>query len=266
MKRILLALSIAACLSACSGNKNEQKEVETQEEKAEWVSLFNGKDLDGWTIKITQYPVGENFGNTFSIEDGLLKVRYDDYGDHFDGRFGHIYTNKTYSNYKLRVEYRFVGEQAKGAPEWAYRNSGVLFHAQAPEAVLLDQDFPVSIEAQFLGGNGTDERTTGNVCTPGTEIHINDQLYTDHCYSSNSKTYHGDQWVTFEMVVYGDSLVHHIMEGDTILTYTKLAIGGGSVNPNPSLPAGPLKEGRITLQSEGHPVDFRKVEIMELSK
>ncbi|MDR1339467.1 MAG: DUF1080 domain-containing protein [Prevotellaceae bacterium] len=248
----LIALSLFACKQPAS-------------QKEEWIQLFNGKDLEGWTVKIRAYPAGENFGNTFYVEDSILKVGYSAYGDDFAGRFGHLYTNSSYSHYKLRVEYRFTGEQAKGGPGWAYRNSGAMLHAQAPETVALEQDFPVSIEAQMLGGNGINERKTGNVCTPGTEVHINGKLYKGHCYESTSKTYHGDRWVTLEMIVLGDSIVHHVMEGDTIMTYTKLTVGGGSVNPKPNIPDGPLAEGRIALQSESHPVEFRKVELLDLS-
>jgi len=257
MKTTITALLFVLCFSACKDKQNKAEE---------WVSLFNGKDLAGWTVKITGYPAGENFGNTFRVEDGLLKVRYDAY-EEFNDRFGHIFfTDKKYSHYKLRVEYRFVGEQVNGGPGWAYRNSGAMLHSQSPESMHIDQNFPVSIEAQMLGGNGVDERTTGNVCTPGTDIYIDGQPYPDHCYSSNSKTYHGDQWVTLEMIVYGDSLVHHVMEGDTILTYTHLTVGGGNVNPEPEIPLGKLSEGYISVQSESHPIDFRKIEVLDLSK
>jgi hypothetical protein len=254
MKKIFIVITlIVSCLSACN---------RPAVQKEEWIQLFNGKDLTGWTVKITGYPAGENFGNTFYVEDSILKVKYDAYGDEFAGRFGHLYTNQSFSHYKLRVEYRFVGEQAKGGPGWAYRNSGAMLHAQAPETLALEQDFPVSVEAQMLGGDGTNERKTGNVCTPGTEVHINGELYKGHCCESTSKTYHGDQWVTLEMIVRGDSIVHHVMEGDTVMTYTRLTVGGGSVNPKQNIPDGPLTEGRIALQSESHPVEFRKVELL----
>jgi hypothetical protein len=258
MKNILVIITlIVIVLSACNRPVTQ---------KEEWIQLFNGKDLTGWTVKITGYPAGVNFGNTFYVEDSILKVKYDEYGDDFAGRFGHIYTDKVFSHYKLRVQYRFVGEQAKGGPGWAYRNSGAMLHAQAPETMALDQDFPVSIEAQMLGGDGTAERKTANVCTPGTEVHINGELYKGHCYESTSKTYHGDQWVTIEIVVRGDSIVNHIMDSDTVMTYTKLTVGGGSVNPKPDIPDGPLAEGRIALQAESHPVEFRKVELLDLSQ
>jgi Domain of Unknown Function (DUF1080). len=256
MKAILtLIVSILFFLSACTGKSVKQEE---------WVSLFNGKNLNGWTVKIKGYPVGENFGNTFLVEDGLLKVRYDAY-DEYKDRFGHIFTKESFSSYKLRVEYRFVGDQAKKSPGWAYRNNGVMFHSQSAESMHLDQDFPVSIEAQLLGGDGKSERPTGSVCTPGTEIDIAGMHYTDHCCQAQSKTFNGDQWVNFELVVYKDSLVHHIVEGDTVMTYTNLVIGGGNVSPKPNIPFGPLKKGHIALQSESHPTDFRKIEIMKIA-
>lgn len=255
MKNLLGIIALLIGFTACQENGKEEK----------WIQLFNGKDLEGWTVKINGYAAGDNFGNTFRVENGAMVVRYDAY-DEFKDRFGHIFTNKSYSHYKLRVEYRFVGDQLAGGPGWAYRNSGAMLHAQAPELMVLDQDFPVSVEAQFLGGNGTDERTTGNVCTPGTDVYINGTPYAHHCASSTSKTYAGDQWVTIEMLVRGDSIVHHIIDGDTVMTYTKLTADGIGINPAIDYKdAGPLKAGRIALQSESHPVEFRKVELLDLT-
>ncbi len=264
MKNLLLVLLAIACLSGCKNTKKEEIATNPQEEN--WIQLFNGKDLEGWTVKIRGHEAGENFGNTFRVEDGVLKVVYDStYNGTFNERFGHIYTNKEYSHYKLRVEYRFVGEQLPDGPGWAYRNSGAMLHAQAPETLHLDQDFPASIEAQFLGGNGTDERPTGNICTPGTDVFIGGVPYSQHCATSTSKTYHGDQWVTIEMIMLGDSIGHHIVNGDTVMTYTKMTVDGKGLNPEANVIAGPLKSGRIALQSESHPVEFRKVELLDLS-
>lgn len=261
--RTLLFLGAACfCLTACQPKANKTETVENEE----WVSLLNGENLNDWTVKITGYPAGENFGNTFRMEDGMMKVRYDGY-DSFNERYGHIFYNKKkFSHYKLRVEYRFVGEQVNEGPGWAYRNSGAMLHCQSPESMHLDQDFPVSIEAQFLGGDGTGDRPTGSVCTPGTEVSLEGEPYKGHCASSTSHTFDGDQWVTIEMIVLGDSIAHHVVAGDTIMTYTNIAVGGGNVSPKPNIPDGPLKEGYISLQSESHPVDFRKVEILDLSK
>ncbi|GHU87631.1 hypothetical protein FACS1894155_00970 [Bacteroidia bacterium] len=264
MKNLLLFLSAIICLSTCKNTKKEEINTTSQEEN--WIQLFNGKNLDGWIVKIRGHEAGENFGNTFRVEDGILKVNYDAYNDTFNNRFGHIFTEKDYSHYKLRVEYRFVGNQLSDGPGWAYRNSGAMLHAQAPETMHPDQDFPASIEAQFLGGNGTNERPTGNVCTPGTDIYIGGVPYGQHCASSSSKTYHGDQWVTIEMVILGDSIGHHIVNRDTVMTYTRMTVNGKGLNPEANVIPGLLKSGRIALQSESHPVEFRKVEILEMNK
>lgn len=235
-------------------------------DQGQWVSLFNGKDLTGWYIKIKGSELNVNYKNTFRVEDGLLKVRYDEY-DKFNGEYGHIFYNKPFSHYKLRIEYRFVGDQAKGGQSWAYRNSGVMLHSQSAASMLIDQDFPVSIEAQFLGGDGSAERPTLNVCTPGTNIVMNDKLITQHCTESSSKTYNGDVWVTAELIVMADSIIHHIVNGDTVLTYSKPQIGGDGIPDGFPISEGTLlKSGYICLQAESHPVEFRKIEILELDK
>ena len=254
MKKLILLLPIF--LLACKTNKNV-KETEN------WIPLFNGKDLNDWIIKINHHDLNENYKNTFIVRDSLLAVNYSEY-DSIQDEFGHIYYKTPFSNYKLRVEYRFVGEQVKNGPGWAWRNNGVMFHCQDPATILKDQPFPISIEAQLLGGGEEGERPTGNVCTPGTNIEMNGELITQHCINSNSKTYRGDQWINFELVVYGDSIVHHIVEGDTVLTYYKPQIGGDLPEGFP-LPEGfALTEGYIALQAESHPTEFRKIELLEL--
>jgi hypothetical protein len=231
-----------------------------------WISLFNGKDLTGWKVKIRDHALGDNFGNTFSVSDGVMKVKYDGYQS-FNEQFGHIYYKEKFSSYLLSVEYRFVGDQAKGGPDWAIRNSGAMIHCQAPETIGLNQDFPISIEVQFLGGNGKDERHTANLCTPGTHVVYNGKLFTDHCINSTSKTFHGDQWVHVDVLVLGSSTIKHIVNGDTVLTYEKPQIGGGVVSgydPKVKVDGKLLTEGYISLQSESHPIEFRKVELFDL--
>lgn len=240
-----------------------QAKAPAQEEK--WIQLFNGKDLQGWKAKIKGHDLGDNFANTFRVEDGLLKVRYDGYGQ-FDNRFGHLFYETMYSHYILRVEYRFVDEQLAGGPGWALRNSGLMLHGQSPDSMAKDQDFPVSIEVQLLGGDGTHERSTANVCTPGTHIEMKGVLEKQHCINSGSKTYHGDQWVTLEVEVRGSDLVKHIMEGQTVLEYVHPQLDESDPNAR-KLKNGDkvlLDRGSISLQSESHPVDFRKVELMIL--
>lgn len=233
----------------------------------DWKTLFNGKDLKDWNVKISKHDLNDNFANTFRVEDGLMKVRYDGY-DQFDKQYGHIFYKKPYSYYLLQVEYRFVGEQANGGEGWATRNSGAMLHCQDPKTMLKDQDFPISIEAQFLGGNGKDPRSTCNLCTPGTNVVMDGELVTRHCINSTSQTYHGDQWVTANFIVMGDGQVHHMVGTDTVISYSQPQIGGGNVSPvDPDVKQdGKLLEGGyISLQSESHPIDFRTVRIIDLS-
>jgi enterochelin esterase family protein len=235
----------------------------------EWIPLFNGKDLSGWTPKIAKHALGENFGNTFRVEDGLLKVRYDKYQS-FDGQFGHLFWKTPYSYYKLAVEYRFVGDQAPGNPgAWAFRNSGAMLHSPDPRTMPRDQTFPISIEAQFLGGKGDGtSRPTVNMCSPGTEVVFKGTIYPEHCLNSDSKTFDGDQWVRAEIVVHGSGTIAHYANGEKVLEYSMPQYGGAQVDhfDTTTKPDGRLIEGGyISLQSESHPIDFRKVELLDLA-
>jgi hypothetical protein len=257
-KAALAAAFTLAAFPALAQNKASEKE---------WIQLFNGKDLDGWIPKITGYETGVNFANTFRVENGVLKTAYDGY-DEFRNRFGHLFYKDKFSHYVIAVEYRFTGEQSKNGPSWALRNSGIMLHCQDPKTMGKDQDFPISIEAQLLGGNGKDPRPTLNVCTPGTNIVINGELVTRHCTNSTSKTYHGEQWVRAEVTVLGDSVIRHKIDGEVVLGYEMPQIGGGNVTgfiPSAKPDGKLLTEGWISLQSESHPVEFRKVELLNLA-
>jgi hypothetical protein len=231
----------------------------------DWIQLFNGKDLDGWKPKIKGYELGENFGDTFRVQDGVLKVSYDKYS-RFDNKFGHLFYKTPFSHYRLRIEYRFVGNQCPGGPSWAFKNSGVMIHGQPPETMRKDQDFPVSIEVQFLGGNGSEKRPTANVCTPGTNIVMKEKLITQHCNNSSSKTYAGDEWVTVEVEAHGNGLIKHSVDGETVIEYEKAQLDERDPDGRTLIKNGDkmLTGGTISLQSESHPIEFRKVEIMVL--
>ncbi|WEA01149.1 3-keto-disaccharide hydrolase [Mucilaginibacter sp. SJ] len=229
--------------------------------KVKWEQLFNGKDLTDWTVKIRKHQLNENFGNTFRVVDHKIQVNYDQY-EKFDDQFGHLFYKKPFSYYLIGVEYRFTGNQVKGGPAWAFRNSGIMIHGQDPKTMKVDQDFPISIEVQLLGGNGKDKRPTANVCTPGTQYVLNNSVVKSHCLDSKSETFHGDQWVRVEALVLGDSLVVHYVNGEEVLRYQR-----PQLDPVGSAEEGALlKSGTISLQSESHPVEFRKVEIVNLEK
>jgi len=252
---VCVILATAACAVAQDSPSAEQ-----------WIPLFNGKDLEGWTPKIAGHELGDNCGDTFRVKDGVLKVCYDQY-DKFDGKFGHLFYRESFSNYRLRVEYRFTGEQIEGGPSWAFRNSGIMIHGQSPESMGKAQAFPVCIEVQLLGGRGSGKRTTGNLCTPGTHVVMEGKLVTRHCIDSSSKTYDGDQWVSAEVEVRGNT-IKHIVEGETVLEYSDPQLDEKDPEAKKLLAAGQgkiLTGGSISLQSESHPVEFRKVELLKLA-
>lgn len=256
MRTILFALILA--LPALAQNTRDTKE---------WIQLFNGKNLDGWVPKLAGHPLGENYLDTFRIENGVLKVNYDRYPA-FENRFGHLFYKQKFSHYVVAAEYRFVGEQTAGAPSWALRNNGLMLHSQAPETMGLNQDFPISIEVQLLGGAPTGERSTANVCTPGTEIYRNGAMVRGHCTNSTSATYRGDQWVRVEVEVRGSEHIQHTVEGQTVLEYDLPQIGGTGVNnfdPAVKKDGTLLSEGYIAIQGESHPTEFRKIELLNLS-
>jgi hypothetical protein len=262
MPKVLIVIAMLAVLGLPAGSDAAANDEE-------WLQLFNGRDLSGWIPKLTKHALGDNYANTFRVADGLLKVSYDGYSS-FDARFGHLFYEQPFSYYRLVIEYRFVGEQApRGPGRWALRNSGVMLHSQPPRTMALMQDFPISIEVQFLGGLGDGTaRPTLNVCTPGTEVVYRGTLLPTHCLNSTAPTFDGDQWVRAEVLALGSGSITHFINGASVLEYSLSQYGGGAVsNFDPQAkPDGALIEGGyLALQSESHPIEFRKVALLNLA-
>lgn len=256
--RIAAVLSLPALLFACAAAEDSTR--------AEWISLFDGKSLDGWTPKIRGLAAGEDPLGTFAVADGAIRVAYGGY-ESFDGRFGHLFHDMPWSRYRLLIEYRFVGEQCPGGPGWAWRNSGVMVHGQSVASMAVEQDFPVSIEVQFLGGDGTNARTTANLCTPGTHVEMGGKLWTQHCTDSSSPTFHGDQWVVAEVEVLGGEAIRHFVNGVLVMEYQRPQLDPGDRDAQRLIAAGApslIERGSISLQAESHPIEFRRVEVLPL--
>jgi len=253
---VLIMLMVAVF---CSGGPAEKP-------SEEWISLFNGHDLSGWTPKFAGFEAGVNYKDTFRVEDGVLKVSYENY-ERFEGEFGHLFYDQSFSHYRLRIEYRFTGEQMQGGPSWGFRNSGVMLHGQTPQSMKIDQRFPVSIEVQFLGGSGEGERPTANLCTPGTHVEMDGELVTQHCTNSSSATFHGDLWVTVEVEVQGNEVIRHYVNGEQVLEYQKPQLDSSDADAGRLIEAGAevmLNSGTISVQAESHPLEFRRIELLPL--
>jgi Domain of Unknown Function (DUF1080) len=235
-----------------------------------WVSLFNGKNLAGWTIKVAKHPLGENPHDTFLVEDGILKVSYDGYSK-FDQQYGHLFTNIAYSHYILRLEYRFTGKMMPDAPNYVNLNSGVMIHAQSPQSMRFDQGFPSSLEMQFLADEGKGARSTANLCTPGTHVEMGGKLITQHIVKSSAPTFAAETWVKAEVEVRGNEEIIHRINGVEVLRYQRPQLDPKNDNAPATdlLEAGShlmLSYGHIALQAEGQPVWFRKIELKSLEK
>jgi hypothetical protein len=266
--REVLAVVVLLTAASCAWAGRRASAEPTDPDRKDWIELFNGKNLDGWTAKIAKHEVGDNYANTFRVVDGVIQARYDGYGGNYNAQFGHLYYERPFSYYLVSMETRFSGELYPGAPSYTLRNSGLMIHSQDPRTMPRDQNFPISIEVQTLGGLSDGKpRTTGNMCSPGTAVTYQGKFDPRHCINSTSKTYDGDQWVKVEALVLGDSIIRHIINGDTVLTYTKPVYALGVVSgfdPAQMHDGQPLKSGFVALQSEGHNVDFRNVRLLNL--
>ena len=234
-----------------------------------WQSLFDGKTLNGWTPKIRGFPLGENYRDTFRVKDGAIAVSYDKY-DQFGERFGHLFYEKPLTGaYKLRFEYRFSSSHPADTPAWAIANSGVMIFGQDPRTMAVDDSFPVSVEAQLLGPAPGQERYNGNMCSPGTHVVIDSKLEKTHCINSKYPADPNDRWITFEVDVSADGVVTQKVNGVTTIVYSDVQLDpeGKMANSKPLIAAAVgkvmLEGGTISLQSEGNPIEFRKIEVLQ---
>lgn len=253
--------AIAAGVASCSSMPQSGEH---------WRSLFDGKTLAGWTPKIRGFPLGENYRDTFRVKDGAIIVSYDKY-EQFGERFGHLFYQTAFKAYRLRFEYRFSTTHPADTPAWAIANSGVMIYGQDPKTMAVEDSFPVSVEAQILGPAPGQERFNGNMCSPGTNVVMNGKLETTHCINSKYVADPNGQWIQFEVEVSREGVVTQKVNGVTTIVYSDAQLDpeGKMANSKPLIAAagGKLKldGGTISLQSEGNPIEFRKIEILELN-
>ncbi|RKR07012.1 uncharacterized protein DUF1080 [Maribacter vaceletii] len=255
MKSFLYLVLIIALTSSCKQKKDNK-----------WIPIFNGNNLEGWSPKFTGQEYGDNYLNTFRVEDGKLIVSYDDY-DNFDNKFGHLFYKEKLSKYRLRLEYRFLTGLVSGAPSWAFKNSGIKYHTPHPSELPLNQTFLTAVEAQILGGDGETERFTGNACTAGTHIEMNDSLITEHCSISSYPAISDTRWVKMEIEVHGSEKIIHKINGKVVIEYSKPQYDDTDAFARELLEKGRpriISEGYIALQGEGNPIEFRNIELLKL--
>jgi len=263
-RQVAAGLLLSLCMGAAASAEGMKAGL--------WRPLFDGKTLNGWTAKIAKRPAGENYRQTFVADHGVIRVSYANY-DKLDGQFGHLFYKTPFKAYRLRLTYRFLTEGGlPDTPAWARSNSGVMFHSQSPESMTVDQPFPVSVEFQLLGKDGDAPRPTGAVCTPGTTITIDGAKVKEHCTpSANAPTIPNGTWTKLELEVRPDGEVFEKIDGVVVHHYADVTldpddtVAGGAKPYILARGAQRVTEGYIALQSEGHPIEFKDIEIQELA-
>lgn len=259
MKRSITVSIIAVTLAGASADAKPDNE--------DWHSIFNGRDLSGWTPKIVGRKAGDNFADTFIVKDGAIRVSYTNY-DQFKNRFGHLFYTTPLRYFRLRLKYRFLGPPLSDTPDWAISNSGIMFDAQSAESTALDQPFPVSIEFQLLGRKGPEPRATANACTPGTTVYFKGARAEEHCIYSTAPTIADGQWVNLELDVLPNGEIIHRINGKVVLRYDRAELDPKDPAAQKMIAARggwtSLSEGYISLQSEGHPIEFKDIEVKNL--
>jgi hypothetical protein len=238
---------------------------------SDWVAMFNGKDLKDWEMHFTGHPLDSNYNNTFRVDSGYLLVDYSQYKGNWAAAYGtpwgHLgYKQRSFSYYLLRAEYQAWGKQVAGGPSWAVENNGLMLHSQKVSTMGVNQDYPISIESQLLGGgNGT---STMNVCTPGSAIHLQPTGAVDAAHCLNAKAINKKvEWMKVSALVLGDSIIRNYVRDTLVFTYYHPVQMAGAVigNTVPIKDNTPMVDGYITIQAESAPYRFKKIEILDLA-
>ena len=253
--RSLIAVAASLVLVSCAS-------VSTGSEPR-FHKIFDGKTLNGWEIKVTHHPLGANPHGMWTAKDGVMKINFDGF-EQFKGEYAHVFYKKPLKNYILRLDYRFAGKQAPGGPGWATRNSGVMLFAQPPETMTLDQNYPISLENQLLGGLGKGPRTTLSVCMVEITVKVDGKPLTAHCNpnaGATSQTFDGDQWVKLRVEVV-NGVVKSYVNDQLGNTFTEPTVD----KPHPWLKSqdATAQPSYFALQGESDQVEFRNIELAEL--
>ena len=226
---------------------------------SDWVSLFNGRNLDGWYTYLPSKGRNNDPQGVFKVENGMLHILdIPDRGQRQE--FGYLATTRSYGDYHLRFEYRWG--RKKFAPRAdAKRDSGVVYHVQGRDRV-----WPKSVEYQILEGNTGDFWLIGGttLTTTVASPRADPKQYREGgaSYTTRPRSYvrvERDRrrdsltgWNTGEIIVRGDETIH-IVNGEVVNRGSNIRSGGK-----------PLTEGRILFQAEGAEVYYRNIELKPL--
>ncbi|HPC63886.1 MAG TPA: DUF1080 domain-containing protein [Anaerohalosphaeraceae bacterium] len=181
--------------------------------------LFNGRNLDGWKPYLADASVDPS--TVWSVKDGVLRCE--------GVPNGYLSTVRTYSNYSLHLEWRWVETPT---------NSGVLLHMNGP-----DKLWPQCIEAQLKHQDAGDIYLIGGTDCKGITDRQGSRLPKINPTSENT----AGQWNRYDIVCRGDTIKLHV----------------NGILQNKATQAS-VTSGKICLQSEGSPIEFRNIKLRPL--
>ena len=240
----------------------------------EFRPLFNGKDYEGWYIKLRDETRAEG-EKVFAIENEMIHVFNDDWPNEIDlnegtdGTLGMMYTEKSYDKYHLKFEYKWGSKKANYFDKWQF-DAGVYYH------ITDDKVYPIGVEYQIHYIPETDRNRTGDLIRPGGQKYTwyynaetHDYLHPDKGgvkYTKKSgyegkkwlhnakitRNFNGlnDQWNVCEIIVMGGEYAIHKLNGEVV---------------NMAFDLDPAA-GIIGFQSETAEIFYRNIEIKEFKE
>ena len=271
MKVCLLAVILGGSVLV---HAEEQKEKEPKASSEGFSPLFNGKNYDGWYIKLKDGD--EALGKrVFAIEDGMIHVFDDSWPDEIDldegtdATIGMLYTKKEFQRYHLKFDYKWGKRKANYFAKWHY-DAGVYYH------ISDDKIFPTGVEFQIQYKQKNDTNGTGDLIRPpgqtydwyfdpktskylnpdeGGILYDNQKSYQGRSWlheAKETKNFKGlnDEWNACEIIVMGGDYSIHKLNGEVV---------------NMAFNLNPIK-GIIGFQSETAEIYYRNIEIKEFEE
>jgi len=228
-------------------------------------TIFNGKNWDGWHLKIRNGS-DKQAHEVFSIENNMVHV-YKYQVDSFDintrrcATHGLFYTNKMYSKYVLRFEYKWGEKIANNFDQWQY-DAGCYFH------VLDDDVWPKGVEYQIRYDHIKDRNHTGDLILSGVKAQWYCDENTQFCLPKDGGVPNTPKgW----MFLAEDDVEYNALNGkwnqcEIIVMADKYAIyklNGKVVNLLSNIS---VNEGIIGLQAETAEIFYRNIQIKEFDE
>ncbi len=184
-------------------------------QQKKYKDLFNGKDLEGWTIFLKDKPLNSDDEHNFLMEDDVLHVR--------GKELGYIRTKDSFTNYHFVVEFKW-GDKKWPPREGAKRDAGICYNIPASEP---DSIWPQSIECQIQEGDVGDFWLLG-FCT----ITVNDSTNKPTNHTRMVKSKDGEkptgEWNTVEVISYKGRCIH-IVNGIVVNEGEKASVANGGI-------------------------------------